>query len=158
MKELLKMKGVFKSRFSFIYDKLKIIYRYYERILIMYLPFLTSIFYIISIYLYKTGESAGMFNRYNANLYGHSIFWIQVVLSRSKNMCKWYKGALLVLIFTHIINLMYYHGYMEKATFMAISLCASILSIILWLIFRVTYKTSKIIQRECKREEERRRY
>lgn len=119
----------------------------------MYVPFISSILYCINIYLFKNGCVEPMFIRYNANLSGHSIFWLQVVLSRSKNMCKWYKGAIILSMITHIVNIMYYHGYVDFSMYICISFSVSIASVLSWLIFRVTYKATKVIHSACKHSE-----
>ena len=153
MKRFGKTKSVIYSRFISLYIKIKKIYGFYERFILMYVPFISSVLYCINIYIFKENSEAPMFLRYNANLSGHSIFWLQAFLSRSKNMCIWYKGAIILAIISHVINLMYYHGFVNISMYISISFSVTIISIISWLIFRVTYKATKTIHSECKRLE-----
>lgn len=143
--------GVILSRLFNIYKSLKRIYRMYERFIIMYIPFISSLLYCINVYMFYTKDFNDMFIRYNANLSEHSIFWLQAYLSRSKNMCKWYKGSIILSMATHILNLMFYHGAVEISIYMAISVSIAIISILCWLIFRITYKTTKSIRSACRR-------
>lgn len=154
MERFRRTKGVINSRLTHFYDKLKHIYGLYERFVIMYTPFISSICYCINIHLYEDQLNYGIVFAYNSNFSGHSILWLQVVLSRSKNMCKWYKGSIILSMVTHVLNLMCYHGYLEFAKHVSYSFYICIASILCWLIFRVTYKTTKVVHSACTRLEE----
>lgn len=146
--------GVFYKRLIFLYSIVQKIYYVYERLMIMYVPFISSIIYCISVYLFIIHQNNSLYSRYNNNLAGHSIFWLQIILSRSKNMCIWYKGAIVLSMFTHVLNILYYHLSFDRHLYIAASLAIAILSIISWLIFRVTYKTTKVVHSACTRLEE----
>lgn len=150
-----KNKGVYISRLLLFIKKS---YRIYEGLMIMYVPFISSIMYCISVISFYNGSYNRLFASYNANLSGHSIFWLQLVLSRSNNMCKWYKLSIIASMFTHIINILYYHKMLDISKYFSLSLAVAIISIISWLVFRITYNARKVIQKECIREEERKRY
>lgn len=142
------MKREFKSRLKgVIYSHLlyfKKIYGMYERFMIMYVPFISSIMYCISVICFYTKNYSPLYASYNANLSGHSIFWLQLVLSRSKNMCKWYKMSIIFSMLSHVINILYYHKIIGLAKYFSISLSIAIMSIITWLVFRITYRVGKI--------------
>lgn len=131
------------------YNTIKRIYGLYERFMIMYVPFISSLLYCISVFMFKN-KIDSEFYFYNSEMSGHSLFWLQIILSRSKNMCKWYRGSIILSMITHVLNIMYYHGYVEITLFIGISFSIGIASILSWLIFRVTYKTTKIIRSACK--------
>lgn len=153
MNNIERIYGVIISRLFNTYKSIKRFYGLYERFIIMYIPFISSFLYCVNVYMFYTKEFNDMFIRYNANLSGHSIFWLQAYLSRSKNMCKWYKGSVILSMITHILNIMFYHGYVDMSIYIALSFSIAIISILCWLIFRVTYKATKSIRSACKRLE-----
>lgn len=118
----------------------------------MYTPFISSVMYCINIQIYKNEIESDLYF-YNSEMSGHSLFWLQLVLSRSRNMCIWYKGAIVLSMICHVINIMYYNGLVKFSEFISYSFSIAILSILSWLIFRVTYKTSKAIHSMCKHSE-----
>lgn len=122
-----------------------------ERFAIMYIPFLSSIFYVVHTILMKNGVTDTLFYGYNANTFGHSIMWLTLVLLKSKRMCKWYKLSIIFSMCTNVLNILYYHKIIPKICLIDIAFSFVIASIISWLIFRLTYKTTKVIHSECKR-------
>lgn len=148
------MIGVIIIRLSLFINRLSRMYNAYEKLMIMYVPFISSLSYCISIYLFINGLSTELYSRYNNNFCGHSIFWLQVVLSRSKNMCVWYKSSIIASMVSHVFNLIHYHGFIKYSLFLNGTLAAAIVSILCWLIFKITYKTTKVVHSACTRLEE----
>ena len=154
MKNFEKSNGVYKARLSCLFKRIKRLYNLYERFVIMYIPFITSIMYGICMFIYYFDINSRYYNSYNADVVGHSFLWLQTVLSRSRNMCKWYKASIVTLMFTHLVNIIYYHGLIKLATYINTSIAIAITSTVFWLIFRITYKTSKAIHSACTRLEQ----
>lgn len=148
------MKGALIPHLLRLYKSFRLLYGYYERFVIMYTPFISSILYSINIFLFKEemAEDSDLYF-YNGEISGHSLIWLQLALTRSKSMCKWYKGAILLSMLCHIINIMYYNGLVEFSYFISLSFSLAIISIISWLIFRTTYKATKAIHSACKYSE-----
>lgn len=147
------MQGViYKLHLVAFYKIVKRIYYLYEKFMIMYVPFISSLLYCVSVFMFKN-KIDSEFYFYNSEMSGHSLFWLQIILSRSKNMCKWYRGAIILSMITHALNILYYHGYFEVSLYIGISFSIGIASILSWLIFRITYKTTKAIHSACKHSE-----
>lgn len=145
------LKGALKTHLKYLYSLCVRLYGLYERFIIMYTPFISSVLYSINIFLFKEemAENSDLYF-YNGEISGHSLIWLQLALTRSKSMCKWYKGAILLSMFCHVINIMYYNGLVEFSYFTSLTFSIAIISIIFWLIFRITYKTTKAIHSACK--------
>lgn len=124
-----------------------------DRFIIMYLPFVSSLFYVIHTLMLMDKVESSLFYGYNSNLFGHSIFWLYLILVRSKNMCKWYKLSIMSSMLMNVLNVLYYHNIIGWLSFLDLLLVLSIISILSWLIFRITYKTSKAIHSACKHSE-----
>lgn len=84
--------------------------RIFERFVVMYTPFLSSVFYVIHTMLLKNEVYDSLFFGYNSNFFGHSIFWLYVVLIRSKNMCKWYKLSIKSSMVMNFLNILPSHN------------------------------------------------
>lgn len=138
------------NRFIISYNKL---YGYLERLAIMYVPFISSLMYCIHTYMMKEGIKGSMFYKYNSDFSGHSLFWLFVVYARSKRMCKWYRMSIKLAALSHLLNIMYYEGILGADMFLDCTLAIFIASVLCWLIFRITYKTTKSIRSACKRLE-----
>lgn len=135
-----------------IFHKAKSLYSKIERFLFLYIPFISSIFYGIDIILFMNGIKDGWFIYFNTEYCGSSIFWIIAFAYRCKSMCKWYKSSLWSCICTHIINQIFYMGWLSESVFLAMLTASVSCTLILWLFFRVTYKGTKAVRSACKRE------
>ena len=125
--------------------------RIFERFVVMYTPFLSSVFYVIHTMLLKNEVYDSLFFGYNSNFFGHSIFWLYVVLIRCKNMSKWYKLSIKSSMVMNFLNILYYHHIIERIGLLDMALVFSIISILCWLIFVSTCNISKVIRSAYKR-------
>lgn len=78
-------------------------------------------------------------------LTGNSILLLLYVLVHSKRMCKWYKLSIYSLLAIHVLNLAYYIKLIDVPILLKLGICINITSILFWLVFRITYRVSKII-------------
>ncbi len=124
--------------------------RFIERCVVMFTPFVSSFLYVIHTFMLKEGVSESIFYGYNSNTFGHSIFWLYLVLIRSKSMCKWYKLSIKLSMAMNFMNILYYHKLISWIGLLDIALSFSIASIICWLIFISAKKVSKSINQACK--------
>lgn len=119
----------------------------------LYTPFICAVVSIAHISLYLYGYNGSFYGIFN-NLTGHSILMMIFILYHSRRMCKRYKLSCWLLLFIHINNIIYHLGFEKYDISVLIILLLSIGSLLSWLIFRVTYKTTKVIRSACKRLEE----
>lgn len=119
----------------------------------LYIPFITAIIVAIHGILFNLGYNTFVF--YIAQSFiGNSILYLLYVLLHSKRMCKWYKMSICSLMLIHIVNILKKIGLIENDDVFKMTIILCTVTIILWLIFRVTYKTTKAIHSACTRLEE----
>ena len=132
-------------------------FNYYEKVFLVFKKnfwkvcryvhtFFILCFYVIHTMLLKNEVYDSLFFGYNSNFFGHSIFWLYVVLIRSKNMCKWYKLSIKSSMVMNFLNILYYHHIIERIGLLDMALVFSIISILCWLIFVSTCNISKVIR------------
>ena len=86
-------------------------------------------------------------------LTGNSILLLLYVLVHSKRMCKWYKLSIYSLLAIHVLNFAYHIKLIDVPVLLKLGICVNITSILFWLMFRITYKTAKVIHSACKHSE-----
>lgn len=123
-----------------------------SRFIKLYTPFICSVISAIHgvLLFFKVDTS---FYWIASSLTGHSIFLVLFMIIHSKKMCKWYKMSLYLMLSINILNLITRLGIIERCDNIKISIVISVFAIITWLIFRVTYNTTKIIHSACKHSE-----
>lgn len=116
----------------------------------LYTPFICAIVAIAHIFLYL--------NHYEGNIYsilgnitGHSVLMNIYIIIHSRRMCVWYKTTNYILMSIHFINIAYRIGLIPSYYIMYILLFINLSALMTWLIFRVTYKSTKAIRSACKR-------
>ena len=134
---------------AILFNLSKRIYSKMERFIIMYVPFISSIMFFIHMILY-VNEVQTIFYNINADISGHSILWLWAFYIRSKTMCKWYKLSIITAMLSHVFNFMYYKNMIDIYVFMNLGMSIAIVSIILFVFFLITYRTSKKIHSMCK--------
>lgn len=128
-----------------------------NKLIKLYTPFICSISSTIHGVLYINKVDT-VFYWLASNLTGHSLLVLAFILIHSKRMCKWYKLSIYCLMFVHVVNILTRFELISRPDSIKMSILINLAALLFWLIFRVTYKTTNIILRECKYEEERRRY
>lgn len=123
-----------------------------SRFVKLYTPFICSLISAIHgvLLLLKVNTS---FYWIASSLTGHSILLVLFMIIHSKRMCKWYKMTLYSMLSIHVLNLLTRLKIIERCDNIKISIVISVFAIITWLIFRVTYKTAKVIHSACKHSE-----
>lgn len=86
-------------------------------------------------------------------LTGNSILLLLYVLVHSKRMCKWYKLSIYSLLAIHVLNFAYHIKLIDVPVLLKLGICVNITSILFWLMFRITYKTAKVIHSACEHSE-----
>lgn len=119
----------------------------------LYTPFICAIIACIHGVLFLLKYQNIMLNIFN-DLSGHSILLLWFIWIHNKRMCKWYKLSIMMLFIIHIMNIVYYiTGVIPVWIIIYGGLILNIDSVMFWLIFRITYKTSKVIHSACKHSE-----
>lgn len=126
----------------------------FQRFIKLYTPFICSIVAAIHGVLFLLEKGNSNILLFFGDITGNSILLLYFVLIHSKRMCKWYKMSIYLLMVVHFLNLLYYAiGEIPAWIVLYCGLILNIASVMCWLIFRVTYKTSKVIHSACKHSE-----
>lgn len=119
----------------------------------LYTPFICAIIACIHGVLFLLKYQNITLNILN-DLSGHSILLLWFIWIHSKRMCKWYKLSIMMLFIIHIMNVVYYiTGVIPVWIIIYGGLILNIASVMFWLIFRITYKATKVIHLACKHSE-----
>lgn len=119
----------------------------------LYTPFICAVISVIHGVLILNNVNSSVL-RCIGDFTGHSMLVLLFIWIHSKRMCKWYKLSIIMLFLIHVMNITYYiTGIIPIWIILYGGLILNIASVMCWLIFRVTYKTSKAIRSACKHSE-----
>lgn len=124
-----------------------------KKLIILYTPFICALIASVHGVLYLSDINVRTLYVLS-EFTGHSILVILYMLVHSKRMCKWYKITLWLLMLVHFSNIMFYIGIIPRKSIIYVTLFINISALISWLIFRITYRTSKLIHSACKHSQE----
>ena len=84
---------------------------------------------------------------------GSSILLILYILATLVHMCKYYKSCCLCLLFFHVLSILYIYTDITTLQYVYATWIFSVISLILWTISVLGYKTFKTIHQACKHSE-----
>lgn len=117
-----------------------------QRLIKLYTPFICSAIAAIHGVLFLLGKDYNVAFRLLGDINGHSLLLLYFVLIHSKRMCKWYKRSIYMLIYVHIINIVYYLiDEIPIWTVLYGGLVLNIASMMCWLIFITLRTISKTV-------------
>lgn len=115
------------------------------RLIKIYTPFICAITAIIHGVLYLI-DVGGVIMYLMGEFTGHSILLILYILSTSRKICKWYKITNYLLLSIHVFNTFYYMDILSDIKILFYTtLLLNVLSVITFLIYRVTAGITKIL-------------
>ena len=115
-----------------------------KRLIRIYTPFLCAVIAIIHGVLFLCGYK-GVLMLILGEFTGHSLLLIAYVLSTCKRMCIWYKLTNWILLFTHVINIMYYYKLIDASHIIYALIIVNTFALITFIIYRVTVGITKIL-------------
>lgn len=110
----------------------------------IYTPFICAVIATIHEVLYLMNYESNLFYILN-EFTGHSILLILYIIATSHRMCKWYKITNYLLLSIHFLNLLYIAGYIDYYILLYLGLILNIISLITFLIYRVSVGITKIL-------------
>ena len=115
-----------------------------RRLIKIYTPFICALTAIIHGVLFLVGYK-GFIYWLLSNLTGHSILLIAYIIATSDKMCIWYKATNYMLMFIHIVNIMYRCGIIPSDYIIYIGIVINFIALITFMIYRVTAGVTKIL-------------